>query len=185
MIEVKNVEKILDDQGFIISSVKGDCMLPMLDETKDAVKIVSASEELEKYDLPLYRRPGGQLVLHRIIEVKKRHYITCGDNRRGLEKVPRRWVVGVLEGFFKDGEYVSATDKKYVEYVKEHCKSIKDREIIVRHSVSEKKAPLVKKLFPGFYTMVRLYPSLERMPLLLPVAWIGRLIKITFTRGKK
>lgn len=185
MIEAKNIEKILADQGFIISSVKGDSMLPMLDETKDAVRIVPMSEPLKKYDIPLYRRPGGQLVLHRIIEVKKNHYITCGDNRRELEKVPRRWIVGVLEGFFKDGEYVSATDKEYVEYVKDHCKSIKDREIMVRHSVSEKKAPLFKKLFPSFYTMVRLYPSLERMPLLLPAAWIHRLIKIAFVRGKK
>jgi hypothetical protein len=185
MIEAKNIEKILADQGFIISSVKGDSMLPMLDETKDAVRIVPMSEPLKKYDIPLYRRPGGQLVLHRIIEVKKNHYITCGDNRRELEKVPQRWVVGVLEGFFKDGEYISVTDKKYAEYVKERCASIKDREITAMRDANEKERSLVKKLFPGFYTMVRLYPSLERIPLLLPAAWIHRLIKTAFVRGKK
>ena len=68
-----NAEKALETQGFIIAPVVGDSMLPMLDEKKDSVKIVPAKGILQRYDLPLYRRPGGKLVLHRIIEVKKNH----------------------------------------------------------------------------------------------------------------
>jgi hypothetical protein len=185
MIEANNIEKILERQGFIISTVKGDSMLPMLDENKDAVKIVPAVNVLEKYDLPLYRRPGGQLVLHRIIEVKKKHYIICGDNRKELEKVPHRWVIGVTEGFFKDGEYVSVSNEEYVEYVKKHCENIEDRTIIKTRVVSVRKQPLVKRLFPDYYTMVRMYPSIEKAPILLPGAWMCRLAKKTFKRGKK
>ena len=185
MIEGNNIEKILETQGFIISPIKGDSMLPMLDEKKDSVRIVPVSAPLQKYDLPLYRRPGGQLVLHRIIEVKKNHYIICGDNRKGYEKVPFRWVIGVTEGFFKDGKYIPVTDGEYMEYVKKHCESIEDREIIQTRVVSVKKQPLIKKLFPDYYTMVRLYPSIEKAPVLLPGAWVCRLAKKTFTRGKK
>ena len=183
MIEGNNVEKILATQGFIISPVKGDSMLPMLDERKDAVKIVPVTKPLKKYDLPLYRTPSGQLVLHRIIEVNKKHYIICGDNRKWLEKVPHSWVIGVAEGFFKDGKYISAQDEDYLEYVRERCASIKDRDVTVTRAV--KKQPLVKRLFPGYYDMVRLYPSLEKAPVLLPVAWTIRLIKKIFTRGIK
>lgn len=185
MIEAKNIEKLLAEKGYIVSSIKGDSMLPMLDEKRDAVRIVPVREDLQKYDLPLYRCPGGQLVLHRIIEVRKNHFITCGDNRRDPEKVPKRWVVGVLDGFFKEGRFVSVTDEEYIEYVMKHCASIKEREIITKNNVVLPKRPLVKRLFPGFYTMARLYPSLERIPLLLPAAWVCRLVKITFARGKK
>lgn len=180
-----NVEKVLACQGFIIAPVKGDSMLPMLDENKDSVKIVPAAGLLKKYDLPLYRRPDGQLVLHRIIGVKKNHYIICGDNRTNLEKVPHRWIVGVTEGFFKDGNYVPVTDEGYLEYVRAHCASIDGREIIRTRPVSAVKAPLIKRLFPGYYTMVKAYPSLEKAPIILPVMWGVRLVSKAFARGKK
>ena len=182
-----NVEKALELQGFIIAPVVGDSMLPMLDEKKDSVKIVPAKGILQRYDLPLHRRPGGQLVLHRIIEVKKNHYIICGDNRKELEKVPHRWVIGVTEGFFKDGKYVSADDGEYLAYVEKQCASIKDREIIVTRRVNVKMS-MGKRLFPPYYDMVRQYPSLEKAPVLLPIMWVARLLKLTFKkimRGKK
>lgn len=185
MIEANNIERILERQGFIISPIKGDSMLPMLDEKKDAVKIVPVTTTLEKYDLPLYRRPSGQLVLHRIIDVKKDHYIICGDNRKELEKVPHRWVIGVTEGFFKDGKYVPVSNEEYVEYVKKHCENIEDRNIIQTRAITPQKQPLIKRLFPDYYTMVRLYPSIEKAPVLLPGAWVCRLAKKTFKRGKK
>ena len=180
-----NVEKVLASQGFIIAPVKGDSMLPMLDEKKDSVRIVPAAGMLKKYDLPLYRRPGGQLVLHRIIDVKKNHYIICGDNRTNIEKVPHRWIVGVTEGFFKDGKYVPVTDEGYLEYVRTHCASIEGREIIRTRHGSAAKQPLIKRLFPDYYSMVILYPSLEKAPVILPVMWGVRLVSKAFARGKK
>lgn len=130
MINEKNIESVLAQNGYIVAPVKGDSMLPMLDENQDAVRIVPVSYKLEKYDIPLYRRPNGKLVLHRIIEVKSNHYIICGDNRTNLEKVPFKWVIGVAEGFYKNGEYVSCKDEKYLEYVYEQCKDIEGRKII-------------------------------------------------------
>lgn len=177
-----NVERLLEQQGFIVAPVSGDSMLPMLDEKKDSVRVVPIKRALEKYDLPLYRRPGGKLVLHRIIEVRKNHYIICGDNRKKLEKVPHRWVIGVMEGFFKDGRYVSADDPEYRAYVEKHCTSISDREIVITRRPAAKKTPLVKRVFPGYYDMVMLYPILEKAPVLLPVMWAVRLVKKLFSR---
>ncbi len=178
-----NVEKALELQGFIVAPVVGDSMLPMLDEKKDSVKIVPVSGELKKYDLPLYRRPDGKYVLHRIIGVGDGYYVIRGDNTYQKEKVPRRWVVGVTEGFFKDGKYVPVTHPEYVKYVIERCASVTDREITVTRPAAKKK----QKLFPGYYDMVIYYPCLERAPFLLPIMWGARLIKKSFSkmRGKK
>ena len=132
MIEANNIEKILERQGFVISPVKGDSMLPMLDENKDAVKIVPAVNVLEKYDLPLYRRPGGQLVLHRIIEVKKKHYIICGDNRADLERdIAQSDIVGMLEGFYQRDKYISRSDKEFLQYAKKAVRTLPIRRMKV------------------------------------------------------
>ena len=93
-------------------------MMPMLDQSRDVVKIIPLPAVLQKYDLPLYRRPSGQYVLHRIIALRKNHCITCGDNRWKSEKVPYEWLVGMAEGFYKDGKYISCTDEAYLDYVR-------------------------------------------------------------------
>lgn len=46
------------------------------------------------------------------------------------------------------------------------------------------KFPLIKALFPPFVEMVKIYPKLEKMQLLLPVYWIMRLVKWAAVQGK-
>ncbi len=116
-----SLEAALEESGFLIRPVVGDSMMPMLDQKCDSVKIVPVTAPLKKYDLPLYRRPNGQYVLHRIIALKKEYCITCGDNRWESERVPYEWIIGVTEGFFKNGNYVSSDDKEYGKYVKKRC----------------------------------------------------------------
>lgn len=115
-------EEILKREGRLISVIKGDSMLPMLDETKDKISLVPVDRELKKYDLPLYRRPDGKLVLHRIINVRKEYYVTCGDNRTVSEKVPKEWVIAVSDGYYKGESFIPADDKEYLKYVRKHCR---------------------------------------------------------------
>ena len=112
------LESALEKEGFLLRPVVGMSMLPMLDQKKDVVRIVPAVQPLKKYDVPLYKRPNGQYVLHRILEVKKGYYVICGDNLWKKEKVPFEWVFGVLEGFYKDGTYVPCTDEEYQKYIR-------------------------------------------------------------------
>lgn len=65
------IEEGLAINGYYISTIVGDSMMPMLRNRRDTVKIVPAETPLKKYDLPLYRRPTGECVLHRIVKVKK------------------------------------------------------------------------------------------------------------------
>lgn len=130
MNELLTMEEILRKQGFLVRPISGISMLPMLEEKKDAVRLVHVNGRLKKYDLPLYRRKNGDLVLHRIIKVKKDHYVTCGDNSLELENVYFDQIIAVAEGYFKDGKYIPCDDETYLTYVRRHCKHFHSREII-------------------------------------------------------
>ncbi len=112
------IETALLKNGFLIRPVDGDSMMPLLDCRCDTVKIAPVTKPLEKYDLPLYRRPSGQLVLHRIIKVKKNGFITCGDNRYKTEFVPKEWIIAVGVGVFKGEVFRSFDEEELRKYAK-------------------------------------------------------------------
>ncbi len=130
MNEALSILQALEKYNKIIQPIKGTSMLPMLDEDKDAVELVEAKGRLQKYDLPLYRRRNGQLVLHRIIAVKKNHYLICGDNSTAIERVPMDRIVAVASGFYKNGKYVSCQDAQYLAYVQDRWKDFSGRKLI-------------------------------------------------------
>lgn len=146
MNEALNIRQALEKYKRIVQPVKGTSMLPMLDEDKDAVELVEVKGRLQKFDLPLYRRKNGQMVLHRIIAVKKNYYLICGDNSLDVEKVPMDWVVAVASGFYKDGKYVSCQNEAYLAYVQERWKDYAGRKII-------KKIPNDSKAVISLYRM--------------------------------
>lgn len=105
-------------KGFVVSPTVGDSMYPLLLTRRDHVVIRRIDKrELRKYDLPLYQRPDGKYVLHRIIKVDDGFYYTRGDNRCGLEKVPKEWVIGYTEKIFHNGKYIESDNVGYKIYV--------------------------------------------------------------------
>lgn len=114
--EIYKIEEALNEQGFIITKVKGISMLPLLDENKDLIKLEKVNGLLDVYDMALFKR-GDKLVLHRILEIRDGYYNICGDNQISMEKVPYENVIGKVVGYFKSGRYVSLTDIEYQEYL--------------------------------------------------------------------
>lgn len=113
----ETIEKQLAEQGFYVSTTVGVSMRPMLRNRHDRVIIVPLGEErLKKYDLPLYRRPDGKYVLHRIIGVEDGYYVIRGDNTYVKEKVPDSWIVGVMSEFYRGKRHVLADDQGYRRY---------------------------------------------------------------------
>ena len=117
-MEDKKIEDIIKEKGFYVATVVGDSMMPMLHNKKDLVKIVPADSNLKENDIPLYKRPTGEYVLHRIIAVKRKYYIICGDNRTHKEKVPFDWIVGVAESVYIDDGELKVTDERQIQYAK-------------------------------------------------------------------
>ncbi len=112
---------------------EGISMLPMLRPGVDAVVLKKQTGKLKKYDLPLYRRKNGQFVLHRVVGVRKNSYIMCGDNQYVLENgIDDTNILAVCDAFIKDGQEISADNKKYRAYAKKRVLKNTIRRNIVR-----------------------------------------------------
>ena len=94
----------------------GTSMLPMLRQGIDSVVLSPVPEKLKKYDLPLYRRPDGQYVLHRIVEVGE--FYTCiGDNQYVYEKGIRDdQIIAVVTSFTRGDKKISVNNFSYRLY---------------------------------------------------------------------
>ena len=180
-----SMEEFLRDNGYLIRPIHGKSMLPMLEEATDAVRLIPVRRELVPGDIPLYRRPDGTYVLHRILAVKKKYFVIRGDNCAFLEKVPRSWVIAVTEGYIKKGTYIPVTDETYQAYVRRVLETNEAYEAALRYQASERGRGrvLLSMLFPSYRSMRDRHPSLRFLPFLLPLAWLWRLLRMPFTQN--
>lgn len=102
----------------VVSFTVGDSMEPLLHNRATRVVIRRVDRPLQPGELPLYRRPDGRFIMHRIIRVDAGHYYTRGDNRCGLETVPREWVLGVVTEIYRGNRHFPVTHPVYRAYVK-------------------------------------------------------------------
>jgi len=112
-----SLEEQLKRNGRIMYRVNGDSMMPLLRNESDVAVIVTAPEgkRLEKYEVALYKRESGQLVLHRIVKVNADSYVTCGDNRYFNESgVTDGQILGVLECVLRNGERIEPSEPAYI-----------------------------------------------------------------------
>ena len=80
---------------------RGISMLPMLRQGIDSVVLSPLPEKLKKYDLPLYQRPNGKYILHRIVGVGDT-YTCLGDNQYDKEYgVEHQWMIGLVTAFYR------------------------------------------------------------------------------------
>ena len=104
-IELMPIVKELLDEGKTVHNLhfQGVSMLPMLRQKMDTVDLSPLPEKLKKYDLPVYRYPSGKIVMHRIVAVKKDHYVCLGDNTYRYEHIRPEQMIGLVTAF-KRGE---------------------------------------------------------------------------------
>lgn len=106
----------LESGGSARLTVTGWSMLPVLRHGVDAVELVAVSGEQKKGDILLYRRDGGQYVLHRVIELTPTGYICCGDNQAEREPVEHRQLVAVVDRLIRGGKTYSLRHPGYRLY---------------------------------------------------------------------
>ena len=110
----------LEKGGEIILTITGNSMAPMLHHRKDKVLIIKpTNKKLKKHDIPLFKRPDGKFILHRIIEVHNFSYTLMGDNQAFKEyHVDHSQIIGVVKGFWRNDKYISCDNLLYVTYCK-------------------------------------------------------------------
>ena len=97
-------------------SPRGISMLPMLRQGMDSIVLAPAPEKLKKYDLPLYQRPDGKYILHRVVSVGET-YTCIGDNQFEFENgVSHEWILAVVTGFYREKQFWSVKDWRYQLY---------------------------------------------------------------------
>lgn len=95
---------------------QGTSMLPMLRQGKDSVVLSAVTEQLKKYDLPLFRMDNGKYVLHRIIQASDTY--TCrGDHLyRTEDNIRHDQMLAVVTGFSRNGRMHSTDSLVYKFY---------------------------------------------------------------------
>ena len=132
--EKLNIEKVLEEKGYSMTAPFGTSMLPFIRPQRDIIVVRKYQGEAKCRDVILYRRVGGKLVLHRILEVGADSYVLCGDNQYIKEYgVKKEQVLGVLEGVYRDEKYIDCKKSSgYKVYVRLWCKSLFMRRIILK-----------------------------------------------------
>mgnify|MGYP003299314057 CR=1 FL=1 len=122
MTDKTSFEEELSARGVIIYTNKGKSMMPLLREGRDVMIIKRPEGRLKRYDVPLYKRPDGSYVLHRVLKVLEGGYVMCGDHCTKREYgITDEHVIGVLVGVIRDGKTVSTEDFGYRLYTHLWC----------------------------------------------------------------
>lgn len=115
-------EEILKSEGRLVYSNVGTSMLPLIRQGRDLLIIEKTSGRLDKYDVPLFRRPDGKYVLHRVIKVCPDGYVLRGDNQLIKEKgVTDDQILGVLTAVVRGGKEIRTASPRCRAYARIWC----------------------------------------------------------------
>lgn len=131
LLNISNIEEYLKENKILTYRNIGTSMLPLLKEGRDlyTLKYVN-NNDCKLFDVVLFKRNDGQLVLHRIIDIKDDMYITRGDNSINSEIIPKSSVIGIMTSFTHKGKEIYVNDKKYIFFVKCWNSIYKERVLI-------------------------------------------------------
>ena len=109
----------IKENGCFIFYPRGTSMLPTIYPEKDGVELIAA-DNIELYDVILYRRNNGQYVMHRVVGIKNGKLTLCGDNQTAYEKgITADMVIAKASRIIKpDGTQLECIGKSNALYAK-------------------------------------------------------------------
>lgn len=128
---MNNPRNIVNTKGYYCATVHGYSMYPLLCNHRDSVYIEKANS-YKKYDVVLFERPNGKLVLHRIIKIKNGFYYFCGDNDFVIEKVAEHQFIGKMTEFSRKDKEYTINNFWYKLYSRVWCCSLFTKKILKR-----------------------------------------------------
>ena len=115
-------EEILSRDGKLIYTSVGNSMMPLIREGRDLLVIRRPEGRLKRYDIPLYRRESGQVVLHRVLKVRREDYVICGDHCWQRETgITDSRIIGMLTAIIRNGREIPMTDRRVRLYAHLWC----------------------------------------------------------------
>lgn len=111
----KDIGKLLTEGNVLRIKPEGYSMYPMFVPGRDEAFIRGKGHShARRGDVVLYRRKDGMLVLHRLQCRRKEGLYMVGDNQVKTEgPVSEGQVIGILDGFIRNGKYISTGNILY------------------------------------------------------------------------
>lgn len=99
------ISPIISQGRTVKIKVTGYSMYPLVSSRRDSV-LLGKCDRLKNGDVPLFRRPDGHFVLHRIVGKKDGAYVLMGDYETKKEyPVYPEQIVAVAKGFYRKDRY--------------------------------------------------------------------------------
>ena len=131
-MDSRTYEDELTRIGAVAFPVKGVSMRPLIMAGRDAVLVKAKDGRLSRYDVGLFRRDNGDLVLHRVLEVQPDGYLFCGDSQTFTEAVREDQVIGVMVQLTRKGKQVNLSGGAYRAYVAMWCGLFPVRRVLLK-----------------------------------------------------
>ena len=113
--------------------ISGSSMYPFLHHRRDTVYLSKITAPLKRGDMILYRRPGGQYVLHRIIRAEQGRYDLLGDRQVAMEPgVPENRVLALVAAVRRKGKLLKSGDFLWDFFEKRWINLIRLRPWLIR-----------------------------------------------------
>lgn len=116
-------------------TVTGNSMFPLFAHLRDSV-VVKRVGKYQKYDIVLYLRTNGDLILHRVVDVKDDILYICGDNQTLIEyPIFEEQVIGKVVTFTRKNKKYSVNNIFYRVYSKIWCFDMDFRQRMLRFAL--------------------------------------------------
>ncbi len=100
------LKKLLSEGAELLFAPKGYSMMPTINNSGDSVILIKP-DNIKKYDIALYERDGGQLVMHRAVGVDGNSFNMCGDNQWVVEKgIEKGQIIAIVSKINRKGRVI-------------------------------------------------------------------------------
>ena len=110
------IAPIINQGGAVKIKVTGYSMYPLVSSRRDSV-LLGKCGKLKIGDVPLFQRPDGSFILHRIVGKKNGAFYVMGDYETKKEyPVYPSQIVAVAKGFYRKNKFWSCDSFSYKLY---------------------------------------------------------------------
>lgn len=104
MEEKLSIEALLREGKTVKFHPTGTSMFPLFYKPGDYVIVEPVKRRIKKYDVCVYRRENGPLIIHRVYRVKPEGLYFVGDRQQEIEgPLPKTVVSGIMAAFTRNG----------------------------------------------------------------------------------
>lgn len=109
------IEASILNNGVFPLTVTGSSMTPTLYGNRDIVHLVSTDYKApKKYDIVLFKRIDGRIILHRIIkELPENRFLINGDSQIWTEEISASQIIAVTISYNRNGKTISCNTTIY------------------------------------------------------------------------